>query len=220
MAEVHVRTIDRGAALRMAVFLLIVAGILAYIQWQWSQPRQVGRLVQSTAGERAGASEPALSPRAALPPAARGAGGQGGAASSGGSRSGSPGSPASSAQEAFWSDARLSRDRDRSRQIDLLQTLADDPNASAQGRDQARQELVALSQAATEESEAEALVKARGFRDALVYVFPRAAEVIVASERPLTRAQAAAIGDVVAQVTGLGYDRIRILTYPAPGAGS
>ncbi|MDI3299471.1 MAG: SpoIIIAH-like family protein [Bacillota bacterium] len=214
----HVRSVDRGAALRIALFLLIVAGILAYIQWQWSQPREVGRLVQSGSPGGSGAGEPALSRQVTVPP--RGGGGAsgnavaGGAAPSAGAGQASP----ASGSGAFWADARLARDRDRSRQMDLLQTLAADGGASAQSRDQARQEMIDLEQTATEESEAEELIKAKGFQDALVYLFPKGAEVIVASGRPLTRAQAAAVGDVVAAVTGLGYDQIRIMTYPAAGS--
>ncbi|MBX5465156.1 MAG: SpoIIIAH-like family protein [Clostridia bacterium] len=219
----HVRSVDRGAALRIALFLLIVAGILAYVQWQWSQPREVGQLVRggSSAG---GASRPALSPQVAAQ------GGTGGPAVSGAGTgpasspppaaggSGSAGQASAPSSGSFWVDARLARDRDLSRQMDLLQTLAADAGADAKSRDQARQELIDLEQTATEESQAEELIKARGFADALVYLFPKGAEVIVASPRPLTRAQAAAVGDVVAAVTGLGYDQIRILGYPPSGS--
>lgn len=112
--------------------------------------------------------------------------------------------------EDFFAEYRLERTRTRSKNIEMLQQIVADENTSEEARAAASSELVDLSKRTEAEAEAEALIRARGYKDALVFVRGDACDVVVSGPE-LTRADAEQIGDIVARCLGVDLANITII---------
>lgn len=112
--------------------------------------------------------------------------------------------------EDFFSEYRLERSRARSRNIELLRQIIADERASEEARAAASTQLVDLSKKTEAEAEAEALICARGYKDALVFVRGDTCDVVVSGPK-LTRSDAEQIGDIVARCLGLELANITII---------
>lgn len=110
----------------------------------------------------------------------------------------------------FFSEYRLERSRARSKNIELLQQILADEGASEEARAAASTELVDLSKRTEAEAEAEALIRARGYDDALVFVRGDTCDVVVSGPE-LMRSDAEQIGDIVARCLGLELANITII---------
>lgn len=111
-------------------------------------------------------------------------------------------------------DARVSRDRARSQEMEGLAALAANQKLAEETRAEAGQRLVGLTERTAREVEVEGLLRARGYADAVVFVHMDTAEVIVKSDIELTAVQAYAIADVVARATGLSVQQVTVLPRP------
>lgn len=111
-------------------------------------------------------------------------------------------------------DARLARDRSRSQELEGLAALAANKTLADATRAAAGERLVGLTERQARELEAEGLLRARGYEDAVVFLQPEAAEVIVKSDVELTAAQAYAIAEVVARAAGLSVQQVTVLPRP------
>lgn len=112
--------------------------------------------------------------------------------------------------EDFFSEYRLERSRARSRDIELLRQIIADERASEEARAAASTQLVDLSKKTEAEAETEALIRARGYKDALVFVRGDTCDVVVSGPE-LTRSDAEQIGDIVARCLGLELANITII---------
>jgi len=110
----------------------------------------------------------------------------------------------------FFAEYRLERSRARSRNVETLRQILADEEASDQARAAASMQLVDLSKRTEAEAEAEALIRARGYKDALVFVREDTCDVVVSGPE-LTRADAEQIGDITARCLGVELDRITIV---------
>lgn len=111
-------------------------------------------------------------------------------------------------------DARLARDRARSQEMESLAALAANRELTEDTRAAAGAELVGLTQRQARELEAEGMLQARGYPDAVVFLHPGAAEVIIKSDVELTAAQAYAVAEVVARASGLSVQQVTVLPRP------
>ncbi|MFY9485882.1 MAG: SpoIIIAH-like family protein [Bacillota bacterium] len=107
--------------------------------------------------------------------------------------------------------ARLSRDYTRSRELELLRETLDRLGGEGRGTE-AERKLLELVAAMEMESSAEELIRAGGFKDALVIVGEQTVEAIVASDG-LDKDDAAVIGGILSRVTGRKLHEIRIKEY-------
>lgn len=105
---------------------------------------------------------------------------------------------------------RLERSKTRSRNIEALQKVAEDSSLSHEARTAAGMQLVDLSKKTEAEAEAEALIKARGYEDALVFVRGDGCDVII-SGKVLSALDAEQIGDIAARCLGLDLANITIV---------
>lgn len=124
------------------------------------------------------------------------------------------GEPAVTIRPDALSDARLTRDRARSQEMEGLATLAENHKLADEARAEAGQQLVDLTQRTAREMEAEALLLARGYAEAVVFVHSHTAEVIVRTDTELTTAQAHAMADVVANATGVPIQHVKVVPRP------
>lgn len=108
-----------------------------------------------------------------------------------------------------FSEYKLERERMRSRQMELLQNFAYDPESDSTRRAGAQQELQAFIEKISRETEIENLLKAKGYVDGLAILDQEAITVVVPVT--LTREEAARIGELVQRMTGIRLERITIV---------
>lgn len=105
---------------------------------------------------------------------------------------------------------RLERSRTRSRNIESLEMVTRDSSLSDEARTAASMQLLDLSKRTEREADAEALIKARGFKDALVFVRGDTCDVVIAGKE-LTKTDAEQIGDIAARCLGVELANITII---------
>lgn len=108
-----------------------------------------------------------------------------------------------------FAEYKLERERMRSRQVELLQNFAYDAQSDSERRAQFQNELHALIEKMSRETEIENLLKAKGYLDGLVIFDQDAVTVVVPVT--LTREEASRIGDLVQRMTGIRLEKITIV---------
>jgi stage III sporulation protein AH len=116
-------------------------------------------------------------------------------------------------RQDFYVEQRLDRDRVRSQEMDTLREIIHNQTTDEQNRKEAHARLLYLSEEMAKEVEVEALVKAKGFQDALVYLHPNSVHIIVKAVE-ITADEAACIGDIVVSSTSLPLEKVIIDTRP------
>lgn len=118
--------------------------------------------------------------------------------------------------ESIWGGSdtldslRFEREKIRSKQAETLEMIARDLSLSEEARTAAGMQLLDLSRRTEMETNAEALIKARGFEDALVFVRGDSCDVVIAGKE-LTKTEAEQIGDIVARSLGVDLRNITIV---------
>ena len=109
----------------------------------------------------------------------------------------------------FFEEFRLERERERALEIEAIQGVAASPDTDPEVRRDAQAALLAAVSRARREFDAESMILARGYADAIVSVTSEGVSVVVKSGR-LEEAGVRAIGDMVARATGVNLSRITI----------
>ncbi|MBC7342208.1 MAG: SpoIIIAH-like family protein [Clostridia bacterium] len=110
----------------------------------------------------------------------------------------------------FFIEYRLQRDRLRSQHLQLLKEIINNPNSSNESRQDAQNQLLELSRLAEQELEVENLIKAKGYPEAVVFIEPNSATVVVGSKN-WQGEDANRIADIVARATSLTLEDIVII---------
>lgn len=168
-------------AKRVMIFLILLAGLLAYLNWQWEA------FTQETAVTRREPPPDAALVTMPVPP---------------------PGVEIGD----FYVETRLERDRSRSEQEDLLRSIIADENTTPEARAAAQGRLIELKRRAAGESEAESLIRAKGFPDAIVFLNDQGA-VVVMKIFDLQAKDAARVADVTSTATGVPFEQVKIIPY-------
>lgn len=109
----------------------------------------------------------------------------------------------------FFEQFRLERERERAIEIEAIREVADNPDTDPEVRREAQAALLAAVSRARREFDAESMILARGYEDAIVSVTSEGASVVVKSGR-LGQTGVRALGDMVARATGVNLARITI----------
>lgn len=113
----------------------------------------------------------------------------------------------------FFVEYRLERDRIRSQEIQMLKGLLDHPNSSAEARNEAQRRLIRLTEYMDQEMQLEALLEAKGYPEAAVFIQPSTVNVVVRASK-LEDQDVARIGELVARTTGRRTDEVIIIPWP------
>ncbi|NMA54648.1 MAG: SpoIIIAH-like family protein [Firmicutes bacterium] len=113
----------------------------------------------------------------------------------------------------FYVEQRLSRDRVRSQEMDTLREIIHNPGTSHNNRTEAESRLIYLSEEQAKETSTEALIKAKGFADAIVYLHSNSVHVLVKAAN-LTVDEVTCIGDIVAKSLEIPLENISIGARP------
>lgn len=222
----------KSEVLRFGLFLMVLAGLVWYV----SARVDLWRLSQQSTQRAAPASTPLVT---ANPTAAGGspaaAGGtptaEGGSPAAKSTAQGAPSgakpavplaqAPAQPAAGAsglqavgegrdYFAEYRIDRERTRGALGERLKELMDSANAPDAARQQATEQYLKLSQTAALESQAEALVKARGYDDVIVHLTESSAQVVVKAAQ-LSQQQFLQVVDTVSRVTGIKSSAVTVL---------
>ncbi len=115
----------------------------------------------------------------------------------------------------FFAEARMERDKARSRQKDELKVMAqaaDGTIATSTGMNslEAQEQLLAIIRRAEAESTVETLVKQKGFEDALAYMSDTDNVDVIVKASSLTSQEVAQISDIVVRHADVAMDRITV----------
>lgn len=107
------------------------------------------------------------------------------------------------------SQAKVSREKVRSKNKETLQNIIDNKNLSAEEKEKAVNQMVQMTETAEKESAAESLLAAKGFHNSVVSITDDQADVIVGASE-LSDANRAQIEDIVTRKTGVAAQNIVI----------
>ncbi len=113
----------------------------------------------------------------------------------------------------FFLDTRWERERVYSRQVELLKEIISDKNADSEVRKEAQNELVKLTRKMGQEAEIEGLIRAKGYTDAIVYLFDQSA-IILVKQPDIDASDVARIAELVGHVTTLQANQLSIIPKP------
>ena len=178
-----------------AAIVLFVCGAV-YLNWSYSQDTAAGKNL----GEAAlvGQTDPLQNAEEGNQDAApqEGGGAEGDAAG----------------ESSYFSTARLNRQQARDNALSLLQEAAKDEKADQAAVDEANQAIQTMADATMTEAQIENLITAKGYADCVAFLGEDSISVVVsAMENGMTDADAARIGEIVKEQTGLNADQIKII---------
>ncbi len=117
---------------------------------------------------------------------------------------------AASVGEDYFTQAKMNKEGARSKSIELLNEMINNPNVDAESKQRAQEELLSLSTAADKEASCENLIRAKGFSDCVTFISGDGVSVTVKSDG-LTGADLAKIQEIVSSQTGISIKNIKIV---------
>ena len=112
----------------------------------------------------------------------------------------------------YFSTARLNRQQARDNALSLLQEAAADEKADQNSVDQANIAIQTMASSTMTEAQIENLVTAKGYADCVACLGEDSISVVIpAMENGMTDTDAARIGEIVREQTGLRADQIKII---------
>ena len=184
-----------------AAIVLFVCGAV-YLNWSYSQDTAAGKNLGEAAlvGSQ---NDPLLEKQKEGAPAEEGAAGEEGAQTEEG---------ADAESGTYFSTARLNRQQARDNALSLLQEAAEDEKADQSSVDQANAAIQTMADYTMTEAQIENLITAKGYTDCVAFLGEDSISVVVsAMENGMTDADAARIGEIVMEQTGLKADQIKII---------
>ena len=184
-----------------AAIVLFVCGAV-YLNWSYSQDTAAGKNLGEAAlvGSQ---NDPLLEKQKEGAAAEEGAAGEEGAQTEEG---------ADAESGTYFSTARLNRQQARDNAPSLLQEAAEDEKADQSSVDQANAAIQTMADYTMTEAQIENLITAKGYTDCVAFLGEDSISVVVsAMENGMTDADAARIGEIVMEQTGLKADQIKII---------
>ena len=184
-----------------AAIVLFVCGAV-YLNWSYSQDTAAGKNLGEAAlvGSQ---NDPLLEKQKEGAAAEEGAAGEEGAQTEEG---------ADAESGTYFSTARLNRQQARDNALSLLQEAAEDEKADQRSVDQANAAIQTMADYTMTEAQIENLITAKGYTDCVAFLGEDSISVVVsAMENGMTDADAARIGEIVMEQTGLKADQIKII---------
>ena len=119
-------------------------------------------------------------------------------------------SSAGTSVEEYFTGSRLTRQQSKDEALELLQAVISNEASSAESVEKANAEIVAIAEDTELEGTIENLIKAKGFKDCVVFISSDVVNVVVNSDG-LTAEQAAQINELVSSHTKMPASKIKIV---------
>lgn len=107
----------------------------------------------------------------------------------------------------YFSSAKLSREQTRAKNKETLMEIVNNETLNSADKKAAVEEVAEITQNAQKESDAEMMLEAKGFADAMVSINDGKADVVVDAEK-LSAKEMAQIVDIVKRKTGISAEQI------------
>lgn len=180
-----------------AAIVLFVCGAV-YLNWSYAQDTQAGKNL----GEATLVGSDSLLRTEDGQAAKDNAGGEDAAGQDSGS----------AASGTYFSTARLNRQQARDNALSLLQEAAGDEKADQSSIDEANAAIQTMAGYTVTEAQIENLITAKGYADCVAFLGEDSISVVVSTlENGMTDTDAARIGEIVMEQTGLKADQIKII---------
>ena len=177
-----------------AIALFVCAAV--YLNWNYEQEAQAGKTLGQSTMVGGETEDPLLS--------------NGSGTADVGGTAGDTGT--ASASSDYFATARLNRQQARDNALSLLQEAAEDEKADQSSVDQANAAIQTMADYTMTEAQIENLITAKGYADCVAFLGEDSISVVVsAMENGMTDADAARIGEIVMEQTGLKADQIKII---------
>lgn len=115
----------------------------------------------------------------------------------------------SSDDSSYFVQAKLEREQSRSKQKDLLNEMLNNEQLGTENKNEVTTAMLEIQQRIEKETAAEAMIEAKGFKEAYVRIDDDTVDVVV-EKAQLTEAELAQIEDIVKRKTGVSAEKIRI----------
>ena len=112
--------------------------------------------------------------------------------------------------EAYFAEAKLSRTKSRDEAIEAMKYMLEDASLSTTDIKHLTVEATKLARTIEKEGKIENLIKAKGFKDCMVYLEPDKIDVLVGSEN-LTDSEVLQIKDVILSEIAMPNEKISII---------
>lgn len=117
---------------------------------------------------------------------------------------------AKSEENDFFTQARLDREVARSKSVETFGAIIGDEMADEAAKTTAQNEVMELAKRSETEVTIESLIRAKGYKDAVVYLNNDSCNVIVKVEA-LSQEDVAKISDIITEQSGVPADKIKIV---------
>lgn len=111
---------------------------------------------------------------------------------------------------AYFTECRMNKQQTRDEALELLKTVSESSEASAEAKEKAGNDMVKLAHHTDTEGTIESLVKAKGFEECMVYITDETVNVVVATPG-LSPEQAAQINELVMAESGKAASAVKIM---------
>jgi stage III sporulation protein AH len=111
----------------------------------------------------------------------------------------------------YFSEANITRQRARDTATELLMKTLNDAKSSDAAKKEVAQQSAVIAKNIIQENSIEALIKAKGFSNCIVFIQNSECSVVVGSDN-LSQDNAVVIKDIVAGQAGISYDKIKIIS--------
>ena len=194
-----------------AAIVLFVCGAV-YLNWSYTQDTAAGRNL-GQAALVGGREDPLLTQPDPGTADGKSDGKSDGKAEDGQGQDGTQANdPATSESGSYFSTARLNRQQARDNALSLLQEAAKDEKADQTAVDEANASIQTMADATVTEAQIENLITAKGYTDCVAFLGEDSISVVVSAlDNGMTDADAARIGEIVMEQTGLKADQIKII---------
>jgi len=119
----------------------------------------------------------------------------------------------SSAAGSYFAEHRMIRERNRSRQVELLEKIINNERMDSQNKAHAARDLISLTEISERERLAEETVKAVGYQDCVVLIREGAALAVIATES-LTKSREELLANQLAEILQLKAEKITVMARP------
>jgi len=111
--------------------------------------------------------------------------------------------------EKFFDQYRNQREKTRSENISLLESIISDSESTSAAVNSAQEEIINITKISEKEMVVENLIKAKGFKDVIVFIHEGYVNVVVDAEQ-LSAAQASQIQDIVVRECNVEASKVCI----------
>ncbi len=118
--------------------------------------------------------------------------------------------PQQAQANGYFAQAKLDREVKRSESIEMLTELINAQGTDKEAKTNAENQVHALADYTEKEVTMENMIKAKGFKESVVFMSENLISIAIQSEG-MNEVDAAVIQDIVTSVTGYGADKIKIV---------